>query len=286
MTNLTAPKRYLSCAAVFLWLLAALSIACPAFAAPTDVAAQVTAPHNGDVDVLTTASIQWNAVDGALAYYLYVGTTSGATDLINSGEIHSTAYPLSKLPGGMTVYARLWTKFATGWTWTEISFTTRAAAFLIAPQDGATQIDPRVTFRWSSVSGAQSYYLYVGTSPGAKDVLNSGEVQSLSYQARSPLPAATLLYAKIWTKTNDAWSSQDSSFTTQAVAYFISPTNGDMEVDASNPITWTAVPGAQAYYLYAGSSPGAKDYLNSGEKLVTSYSMASLPPGHLVYASY
>jgi hypothetical protein len=34
---------------------------------------------------------------------------------------------------------------------------------------------------WTTVADAQAYYLYVGYSPGAKDIVDTGEIQSTSY---------------------------------------------------------------------------------------------------------
>jgi len=46
-------------------------------------------------------------------------------------------------------------------------------AVLTSPADGATNVDPDCVFRWNSVAGAEAYDLWVGTSPGASDVVNS-----------------------------------------------------------------------------------------------------------------
>ena len=47
----------------------------------------------------------------------------------------------------------------------------------------------------------------------------------------------------------------------------------------TSALTWNAVPEAQAYYLYVGSTPGANDLINSGEMQGTAVSVLSLPRG-------
>src|SRR4051794_14561836 len=63
----------------------------------------------------------------------------------------------------------------------------RTASFTY-PLNGASSVDTSKAFSWTSVSGAQAYYLYVGTSQGAQDLVDSAEAQSTSYQV-PPLPA-------------------------------------------------------------------------------------------------
>ena len=46
--------------------------------------------------------IRWITIPNAEVYYLYVGSTRGAKDLVNSGEIHSTSFTAPALPGGRT----------------------------------------------------------------------------------------------------------------------------------------------------------------------------------------
>ena len=58
----------------------------------------------------------------------------------------------------------------------------------------------------------QAYYLYVGTTQGASDVVDSGEMQVTSYS--HALPAASRLYARLYTKVGGQWRSSDSTFTT------------------------------------------------------------------------
>lgn len=255
----------------------------PALASAQD-AAQLTAPANGGSDVHPRVTFTWNAIPDALAYYLYVGTSPGAKDVVNTGEIQRTQHVATVLTGGTQFHARLHTKFASGWKFTELSFTTRAVPILTTPADQAANVAARPTFRWTSVTGASAYYLYVGTTPGARDVVNTGELQAVSYQPAAALPAARTLYARMHARTSGAWRFTETTFTTAAEALITSPADGAVDVDTRQPLTWTTVAGAQAYFLYVGTTPGERDLISSGETQATSRSIASLPPGQTVFA--
>ena len=58
----------------------------------------------------------------------------------------------------------------------------------------------------------QVYYVYVGTTPGAKDLLDSAEITTSSLPA-TRLPANQLLYLRLWTKIGGVWRYSDSAFT-------------------------------------------------------------------------
>jgi hypothetical protein len=240
-------------------------------------------PINGAVDVDVNQPIRWTAVDGAQAYYLYVGSTPGAKDLLDSGEIHATSISARALPGNKTMFARLHTKHGGVWRSVDARFTVRAVAQVLAPLDGVLDVDARVPIRWSSVEGVEAYYLYVGTAPGLRDLVDSGEQQTTSFGAPY-LPGGETVYVRLHTKVDGRWRSVDSRFTVRAVAQFINPLDGATNVDVSLPLRWTAVEGAEAYYLYVGNTPGSKDLFNSGETPVTSIVARALPGGRTMFA--
>jgi hypothetical protein len=242
--------------------------------------ATLTYPLDGTTNADLRVPLQWTPVPGADCYYLYVGTTRGAADLINSGEIHTTSYAASTLPRGQTLYARLWTKMSGAWNFTDTTFAADVAT-ITYPADGSTSADFKLPIQWTPVAGVQAYYLYVGSTAGAKDLVDTGEIQTTSYLTHN-LPSAKTLYARLWTKLANQWSYADSTFTSN-IAALVYPTNGAVDVDVTRPIEWTPIPAAQAYYLYVGSSLGAKDLINSGEIQTTTYSGASLPRDRMVY---
>jgi hypothetical protein len=70
---------------------------------------------------------------------------------------------------------------------------------------------------WTTVPNVQAYYLYVGTTLGAKDLVKTGETWRMDWPA-CDMPLGQLLYARIWTKINGVWSyGSDISFTATAL---------------------------------------------------------------------
>jgi hypothetical protein len=165
-----------------------------------------------------------------------------------------------------------------------VSFTTAqvstVAKFLYPAQGEA--IDLSKPFQWTIVPNAQAYYLYVGTTPGSKNLIDTGEISSTSFKAFL-LPAGPTLYARIYTKINNTWQFSDVSFRVTGSG-FMYPTNGDLNVNRTKYFFWTAISNAQAYYLYVGTSPGAKDIIDSGETQANSYGMQRVPAGVDLYA--
>ena len=109
--------------------------------------AQFITPVNGATQFDASQPMTWTPIADAQAYYLYVGTSRGAKDLVDSGELQRTSYQPSGLPVGQLLYARLWTKNASLWRYIDITFTAASAgsaltATVITPANGATGVDP------------------------------------------------------------------------------------------------------------------------------------------------
>jgi hypothetical protein len=162
-------------------------------------------------------------------------------------------------------------------------------ALFTYPTAGQQNVDTTKPFTWSTVSGAQGYYLFVGTTPGGYDVASSGVMPATqSSYAVADLPSGQTLYARIYTEINGGWGNwQDITFTAApGKAVFTYPTAGQQNVDTTKPFTWSTVSGAQGYYLFVGSSPGAYNLVNSGVMPTTqsSYAVPPLPTGQTLYA--
>ena len=258
------------------------------FVTPSQVAT-LTTFADGATRVPSSVTIEWTSVPDAQAYRLEIGTSPGAGDIVNSGVIHSLSYAISGLPYAQTLYATIWTELAGVWWPSQSSFTTAPQiAVLTSPANGATKVASSCTFEWTGVASAQAYYLWVGTSPGAKDVVNSRGLpaSSTSYTVKN-LPYGQTLYATIWTELAGHWWSSGSTFTTAPqIAVLTSPADGATKVTSSCTFQWTGVAAAQAYYLWLGTSPWTQDIVNTGSLSAsnTSYAVTGLPFGQTLYA--
>jgi hypothetical protein len=287
----SSPRLMRTARAVVLVLCSTAAVlGAPALAAAQPVVATITYPANGVVNADMSQAIQWTAVANVQAYYLYVGTTPGAKDLVNTGETQQTSYLAVNLPIGPTLYARLWTKVGGVWAFVDSTFTAGAAAPVVTatitdPANGAPSADLTLPIRWTSVANVQTYYLYVGSGVGLKDLLDTGETLQTSWLSTN-LPSGQTLYARLWTKVAGVWRFVDSTFTAappQATRLTF-PANGAAGADLSQAIRWLSVENVQAYYLYVGTAVGLKDLVNTGETLQTSYLASGLPAGQTLYA--
>jgi hypothetical protein len=115
------------------------------------------------------------------------------------------------LPADQTLWGRMWTDINGAWRPNEIAFKIRAAA-LITPTSTAAATGQ--TFQWTDITNADAYYLYVGTTPGGKDVIDTGETSATSYTAGT-LPSGTTIYVTLWTKVGGSWRASTAVLTTQ-----------------------------------------------------------------------
>ncbi len=235
-------------------LIALAAIAAPRMAQAQSLTATFTSPTDGATAVNMSTPIQWTTVAGAQAYYLYLGSTLGAKNLADSGELQQTSYVALNVPTGVLVYARLWTEVAGLWRFVDITFTATAANVLefTYPAPGAATADMSQPFQWNTITDAQAYYLYVGTAVGLTDLVNTGELPTTSYLAYN-LPINQLLYLRLWVKVSGTWRSIDRTVTATntavQLAQFINPTNGATNVNVAQPITWSTALNADKYYL-------------------------------------
>lgn len=246
----------------------------------------LTSPANQAAGLQPSVLFSWSSVEGASAYYLYVGTTIGAKDIVDCGSVQGTQ--LTRVLRGGTFYARIYTLINSHWyASADISFsvsTPPTPSNLTSPTNGSMLFNTSpVTLNWTSVPNATAYYLYVGTMPGAKDVINSGEIKAT--QLSHNLPPGTY-FARIYTEIAQAWyASSDISFSVIGDAALTFPANGTTQIDPYINFSWQPFPGASAYSLSVGTKPGASDALGTGQINSTSFQVgAPLQPNTTYYA--
>jgi hypothetical protein len=245
--------------------------------------ARLSYPLTG-LTVSTDVTFNWNAITGAQGYTLAIGTALGGNDVLQVPEQITTSVPVTNLPQGALLYARLGTRHAGVWRYNDAAFSTYVTkATLTAPASGATGVPVSTLLQWTTVPDAQSYRVQLGSSAGTQNILDSGETVQTTWAAA--LPDSSTVYARIWTKFDDVWRYVDSTFSTVALrARFIHPVVGAVGVDPQQPFQWTAAVGADGYTLQIGSTWGASDLLDTGEIQATSYQPQGLPVDQTLYA--
>ncbi|MDP9074321.1 MAG: Ig domain-containing protein [Actinomycetota bacterium] len=183
--------------------------------------ASLTYPANGQPGIDstdTTRPFRWSTIPQAQGYILVVGTTQYGTNLVNSGILPPTqsSFAMPILPAGQALYATLLTKVNGAFTrFQAIVFTARPAMGTFTyPVDWQLMVGGTASrFTWSTIAGAQNYYLVVGTSQYGTNLLNSGVLPPT--QSSYPVPAfptGRILYATLLTKVKGTWVFQAIHF--------------------------------------------------------------------------
>jgi uncharacterized protein YkwD len=181
--------------------------------------ASISSPAAGSTLPGNSASFAWNAGSGALEYFFYAGNTPGANNYYGQSVGLNRSVSISTLPvNGSTVYVRLWTRFSSGWQFADYTYAAASQiagvatkAAITSPAPGSTLSAGANTFSWTAGTGAQEYFLYLGTSPGANNIF--GQSLGLNRAATINVPAHSgTLYARLWTLVPTGWQFTDYTY--------------------------------------------------------------------------
>ena len=174
----------------------------------------------------TTQTFTWsaNGVD-VERWWLYVGTSPGARDIANSGDLGSdTQYDVIGLPtNGIAVHARLWYFSSSQWRSIDSTYTAAepdniAPPALISPVADSEIVGGDAEFEWTDNNTSVNYWwLYVGTAQGGNDLYNSGpSLRSQNTVTVNQLPTdGTIAHARLWFRTTaDGWRFIDRAYDT------------------------------------------------------------------------
>src|SRR5690606_7339805 len=86
---------------------------------------------------------------------------------------------------------------------TEISFTTETpltapeCTAITAPADEATDVPLDAAIAWTAADGAESYRVYIGTTPGGTDVADGVEVSGTTLSPEGGFTEGTVYYVSV-----------------------------------------------------------------------------------------
>jgi len=252
------------------------------------VPATISSPTAGATLTGTSVTFNWTAGTGVTMYQLNAGSSVGANNYYNSGHVTGTSAVATNLPvDGSTVYVQLWSYINGVWSYNSYTFTAaNFKAILSSPAPSSTLTGSSVTFSWTTGTNVAQYDLYVGSTQGGSQYLNTGDVTTTSATASNlPINGSTV-WVRLNSQINGTWYYTDYSYTalTAAPATISSPTAGSTLNGTAVTFNWTAGSGVTMYQLNAGSSAGATNYYNSGHITGTSAVATNLPvDGSTVY---
>jgi uncharacterized protein YkwD len=256
-------------------------------------------PSPGSTLPSPSAAFSWPAVSGVDQYWLDVGSQLAVGDYFGAATA-GTSFNVTTVPcDGRTVFVQLWTHSGGAWQ-TPARYTYTAAsgcAALTSPADNSTLASASVVFSWNAASGADQYWLDVGNSIGHGDVFGAATTATSATVSKIPCDGRTI-YVQLWTHIAGAWknpgryqftanstgcSSGGGGGTGGGTSGITSPAPGSVLASPSQAFNWTAVSGADQYWLDVGSQMGLGDYFG-GTTTALSVTVNSIPcDGRTVY---
>ncbi len=227
-------------------------------------------------------ALSWTTVSGAVSYNLYKGMSSGAETLYKNG-LTSASFTDTGLTNGTTYWYIVTAVSSNGEGQFSNELSLVPAPAPAAPMSlAANGTTNQAAITWSSVSGAQSYNLYRGTSSGGESTtpIATG-LTGTSYTDVNLTDATTYYYELAAVNGADAGGMSPEA-STEPVDM---PTGVTAQpANARIVISWQPVNGATLYKLYrymATGGSGGSAY--RGSLTTTSFSDGSLTNGTTYY---
>ena len=240
------------------------------YTAANIVKAVITGPTKGSQLTSSTVAFTWSAETGgnppASTYTLYVGSTPGAYD-IAAFQTANLTLTITNIPiDGRTIYVTLYGNAGGVRTQQDTAtYTAPSTAGITTPVKGSQLGSGNATFGWTAQTGATSYRLYVGSTPGAYDIA-ALLTPSLSLAVPNIPTDGRAIYVTLFGNAGGSYKQQDTATYTAAnivKAVITAPTKGSQLGSGSATFTWSAEtggnPAVSTYTLYVGSTPGAYD---------------------------
>ena len=240
------------------------------------------APKAPELKITTSAGkpkIYWNAVDGAVKYWVYRSTDGKNFKYYDSTK--KTSYTNSSTSIGTTYYYKVKAvAVVDGKNYaSDFSITRSIQRKPAAPTVSINRSNGKPKLSWKAVSGAKKYWIYRSTdgknfkyfdSTTKTSYTNSGAASGTKYYYR--VKAVAVVNGKNVTSANSSTKSLMTTLAKPSVS--ITTSNGKPKV------TWKAVTGADKYYIYRSTdgktfsywdSTTKTSYINSGAKKNTKY---------------
>jgi gliding motility-associated-like protein len=243
---------------------------------------QLTAPLNGATDVAVDIDMSWTASPTATGYKINMGTTSGATDILNAANVGNiTTYDLAAdLDGSTTYFVTIIPYNAEGDALgcTEESFTTETVATVPActqltdPMNNATGVFVDSDISWAASATATGYRIRMGTTSGGNDILDQLDVGNVTtYDLPNDLPGLSPIFVTLtpYNAVGDAVGCAEERFDTNvapsppACTNLLVPTPNAVGVALDTDISWIPLGEATGYRLTVATSSGGNDIVDN-----------------------
>ena len=262
-------------------------------------------PLNDASDVLITSNLSWNPISNADGYKITVGTSTGASDILNAedvGNINTYEF-ITDLPEDSDIFVTIipYNDEGEPGSCTEERFHTEiipvppTCTNLISPVHLATDVAIDTNISWTAVPEATGYLVIVGTTEGGNEIVNNVDVNNATtYDIPDDLLESRTYYVTIipYNDVDDATGCIEESFTTgdstspPSCPILSSPTNGSTQVALDANLIWNGSGSADGYSIKVGTSSGGTEIFMGDLGDLTTYDFASdLPESETIYVS-
>ncbi len=239
-----------------------------------------------------SGTLRWIAVAGADVYELWVYRDAQLVAFAEtSGPVRITQYQITSLTPGVTyyvqVYARVNGQFTAGGALPLTVTDKLDRARIVNPQEELDAFATNGLLRWSPVTGATAYELWIFTNPNVSVIHeSSGSLSTRSYQTRTLQPGK-VYYAQAYALVNGQWQvGAPVKITTTATPTMARLTTPQEQLEGfitTGTLRWTEVQGATAYELWIYSNAGLGKIVESGANADRSYTTRRLCSGATYY---
>jgi lamin tail-like protein len=247
----------------------------------------ITSPIPGSTLATSNVTFTWDSGDDE--YWLWVGTSQGGRQILDSGSLGvATSFEVFCLPTSpTTIWVRHFMKNSGVWSYDDQSYTTcdgcvSTCLELTSPIPETQLTTTTPTFSWDS--GASQYWLWIGTSIGGRQILDSGNLGTSTSLGVLGLPNNSEdLYARFWNRRNGAWFFEDYHYNacdlcSETKIELTSPVPGTQFTESIVTFSWDS--GADLYWLWVGTTIGGREIVDSGNLgTSTSQDIYALPIG-------
>ncbi|WP_289060843.1 gliding motility-associated C-terminal domain-containing protein [uncultured Zobellia sp.] len=243
-------------------------------------------PVNGASNVPINTGIEWNDNPGACGYKISVGTSSGATDIVNNEDVGEVSIYnfATDLPPNQEIFVSIIPYFDDGdfAGCTEESFTTNASAVapecttLNLPENGDTNVSANIpSISWNPAFGADTYQIEITSTSGRNNLVMTNVGNTLTHNFSEDFQSGDVVTVQIIPSNSvgDAVGPcSTESFTIVSASPTVpsscsdlaSPSAGDSDVATNiGSISWVAVANATGYRVTInGSTSNINDITN------------------------
>ena len=186
----------------------------------------ITNPSDGSLGVPVNSTITWPAVPGIVGYLVSLGTTPGGVDILNrrSAGLTNSYTPEVGFPESTTIYVTLSIFLpnqqlliceSQSFTTEEVT-TPPPCTSLVEPTNNEGNVSVNTEIKWAYAPTATGYWLSIGTTPGANDLVDRDVGNVLTYNPLDDFPQDSPVFVIItpYNENGDAGSCAEESFTT------------------------------------------------------------------------